>query len=287
MSLFASGSAPIATASVPGLVKPGVGLSVAADGTLTATVSSGTATPTTLGTVEIDASPASGSPVALTVAGLRGLVPATARNGLLSVGPGPWDGTSAGHFTGSTSGSSLAINAVSGFAGNLVDLQVAGVSQCSVNSSGLVTTNQIAVTYGIIDIAGTRPYLDFTQGAHLLVNLRLAANTFGVRAVVNQSGDLQQWQDSSGNVLANISANGTIGVPTLTASSQVSAPTLTASSALNAQGTTLLGAPPAAIADASISNSQAHVWVNETASTLTFRVRTSTGVYKTATLTLA
>lgn len=47
-----------------------------------------------------------------------------------------FDGTTAGYFSGSASGTQLAINAATGFAGNLVDLQVGGVTKFRVDATG-------------------------------------------------------------------------------------------------------------------------------------------------------
>ncbi len=64
---------------------------------------------------------------------------ATPNFGLISLGPAPFDGASAGHFAGSGGGTILAANAASGFAGNLVDLQVAGSSKFKVSATGATT----------------------------------------------------------------------------------------------------------------------------------------------------
>ena len=50
-------------------------------------------------------------------------------NGTLSIGGGPFDGTTTGKFVGSVSGTSIAVNEVTGYAGNLIDLQVGGVAK--------------------------------------------------------------------------------------------------------------------------------------------------------------
>jgi hypothetical protein len=63
---------------------------------------------------------------------------ALANCGTLSVGGGPFDG-SLGKFVGSTSGTSIAVNEVSAYAGNLFDFQVAGVSQAKLSDAGLLT----------------------------------------------------------------------------------------------------------------------------------------------------
>jgi hypothetical protein len=63
----------------------------------------------------------------------------SANYGLISVGNGAWDGAAAGFFTGSASGTELAINSASGFTGSLADFQVAGVSKFKVDGSGNLT----------------------------------------------------------------------------------------------------------------------------------------------------
>ncbi len=57
---------------------------------------------------------------------------ASANYGTLNIGSGAFDGSTTGKFVGSASGTSLAINEVSGYAGNLADLQIAGVQQMTV-----------------------------------------------------------------------------------------------------------------------------------------------------------
>jgi len=64
---------------------------------------------------------------------------AIANYGTLSLGGGAFDGSTSGHFVGSSSGTSLAVNEVSGYAGNLMDLQVAGSSKLSFSSIGNFT----------------------------------------------------------------------------------------------------------------------------------------------------
>jgi len=64
---------------------------------------------------------------------------ATANYGNVSIGSGAWDGSTTGKFVGSSSGTSLAINEVSGYAGNLIDSQKAGVSQFKVDNAGAIT----------------------------------------------------------------------------------------------------------------------------------------------------
>ena len=67
----------------------------------------------------------------------RQQVPATANYGLLSVGPGPWDGVSAGHFVGNPNGTGLAMNVPTGFAGDYINIQTRGSGpQFSVITNG-------------------------------------------------------------------------------------------------------------------------------------------------------
>lgn len=64
---------------------------------------------------------------------------ASANYGLLSLGSAPFDGSTAGFFTGHASGTVIAANAASGFAGDLANLQVNGASQLRVASNGNLT----------------------------------------------------------------------------------------------------------------------------------------------------
>jgi hypothetical protein len=64
---------------------------------------------------------------------------ATPNYATLSIGSGAWDGATTGTFVGSASGTSIGVNEVSGYGGNLFDVQVAGVSQAKVSAAGLLT----------------------------------------------------------------------------------------------------------------------------------------------------
>ena len=65
---------------------------------------------------------------------------ATSTYGTISLGGGAFDGVTAGFFAGNASGTSLAVNEVSGYGGNLADLQVAGVSKFKVSNAGVVSS---------------------------------------------------------------------------------------------------------------------------------------------------
>src|SRR5205085_4254479 len=75
---------------------------------------------------------------------LTNVAETSTRHGVLNLGGAPFDGLSPGSFVGSAGGTALAVNAPSGYAGTLLDLQAAGVSQFSVSNAGT------AVAAGII-----------------------------------------------------------------------------------------------------------------------------------------
>ena len=90
---------------------------------------------------------ASGSPVLQLIVsnttGNHALIPvaptATPNYATLSIGSGAWDGVTTGKFVGSSSGTSIGVNEVSGYAGDLFNVQVAGVSQAKISAAGLLT----------------------------------------------------------------------------------------------------------------------------------------------------
>ena len=65
---------------------------------------------------------------------------ASANYGTVSIGSGAFDGSTSGKFAGSSSGTSIATNEVSGYAGNLMDLQENGVSMFSIGNELLTLT---------------------------------------------------------------------------------------------------------------------------------------------------
>jgi hypothetical protein len=100
----------------------------------------------------------------------------------------------------STSGTGLGVNAASGFAGNLLDLQVNGTSQASITGGGVVTATRYAATGGSaantqfgggnigITIASTT--IDFAISGNYLY--RIALNNFTLRS----SSDLS-WSSTT------------------------------------------------------------------------------------------
>lgn len=62
--------------------------------------------------------------------------PGSANYGLLSLGAGAFDGTTAGFFAGSAAGTHLGINAASGYTGNFADWQLAGAARFAFTGAG-------------------------------------------------------------------------------------------------------------------------------------------------------
>ena len=79
---------------------------------------------------------------------------ATANYGNVSIGSGAFDGSTSGKFVGSSSGTSLAVNEVSGYAGSLLDLQVAGVRKFQIATGGIMNSGATQTTYNG-SVAGT------------------------------------------------------------------------------------------------------------------------------------
>jgi hypothetical protein len=64
---------------------------------------------------------------------------ATANYGTLSIGSGPYDGTTTGHFVGSANGTHIAVNAATGSTADFANWQVAGVLAHQFTAAGNAT----------------------------------------------------------------------------------------------------------------------------------------------------
>lgn len=108
----------------------------------------------------------------------------TANTALVAIGSAltSFDGTTSGYFTGSSNGTYIGLNAKTGFTGNLLDVQVAGVQRFAVDNSGAT-----AVTLSSASSVGLT-----------------------VKAATSQTANLTEWQNSSGTVLAKVGSNGNI-----------------------------------------------------------------------------
>lgn len=92
-------------------------------------------------------------------------VPATANYGQLSLGNNStaFDGSTSGYFVGSSSGTFIAVNAPTGFAGNLIDLQVAGSSKFSVTTAGNTAVGGTLAVTGTAAFDTNVLYVDATN----------------------------------------------------------------------------------------------------------------------------
>ena len=160
------------------------------------------------------------------ISAYRQPVPATANYGLLSVGAGPWDGATAGYFSGSPSGTALAINEPSTFAGNLLDVQsqliVPGPSTGSwgcVFIPGILRVGHL-MAFGTgtqITIPTNGPITVYAGGSNgtgmLLVDgtgLPATAVALVAKAQSGASGDVFQLQNTAGTAIAGVDAIGVL-----------------------------------------------------------------------------
>lgn len=129
---------------------------------------------------------------------------------------------------------------VQGFAGQTADLQQwqdsAGAVLAKVDSGGSITlaVNQGVRSTYLTDPGNTTPYIQFTSSNITVVNRTTASNIpLIVKGMASQSGNLQQWQDSAGTVLAYVNAAGNtkvsglgVGVPAASAATSAYIPVL-------------------------------------------------------------
>jgi hypothetical protein len=102
----------------------------------------------------------------------------------------------------STSGTGIGVNAASGFAGNLLDLQVAGVGKAAVESLGRIYSNP----------GGFSSFTQASLDATLLIGTRAAgAKGVIIRGITSQSGNLQEWQQPDGTGFAAVSPTQLLG----------------------------------------------------------------------------
>lgn len=126
-------------------------------------------------------------------AGALEVATAAAANGAyatVSIGSGPWDGTSAGFFAGSGRGTLLGLNAATGFSGDLANFQVAGASKFKVDAGGGMTVAGNATLNSSLFLPSSGAYLDF-QGS--LTNTPQATSLSGYR--IRLSGSNNNYND--------------------------------------------------------------------------------------------
>lgn len=142
---------------------------------------------------------------------------ALANCGTFSVGGGPFDGSTAGKFVGSSSGTSIAVNEASGYGGNLMDLQVAGVSEFKVSAGGAISLNNIrpladsnaAITLTNAAGSGNMWKIDTTNGYNYFYSL----GSNSIRIIASGSANNIYYDGTSGLDIS--SAGGGLSVPSL------------------------------------------------------------------------
>ncbi|MBL7069453.1 MAG: hypothetical protein ISS34_06305 [Candidatus Omnitrophica bacterium] len=143
-----------------------------------------------------------------------------ANYGLLSIGTDDWDGSTAGYFSGSNNGTMIAINAASGYEGNLLDLQIGGTSKFLVDKDGNVTlggtsgdtiADSDSDTKVQVEESADEDHIRFdTAGGERMVidssgnvGIGIAAPLYSldVDEMGNSAGDLKIMPDIHGNVV--------------------------------------------------------------------------------------
>jgi len=128
----------------------------------------------------------------------------SANNGVLSLGGGPWDGSSAGHFVGSAGGTILAINAPGGYGGNLIDAQVAGSSLFYVTSGGQIRSQYLARTDSISS------FINLDTTGILFRNFGTAPAQAMTIWQNGGGGDTARWGDATPTTAGGIRADGLV-----------------------------------------------------------------------------
>ncbi|MBU4343570.1 MAG: hypothetical protein KKG21_06135, partial [Candidatus Omnitrophica bacterium] len=119
----------------------------------------------------------------------------SANYGRLSVGSGYWDGSTSGYFAGSSDGAQIAINAASGFEGNLIDAQAAGNSVFKVDYQGNVTqagdttqTGNQTIAGNIVPSADSTYNLGSSTSAWRYLYVDTIATAAGQNLIINTDG---------------------------------------------------------------------------------------------------
>lgn len=124
--------------------------------------------------------------------------PASANYGVLSIGGAQtlWDGSTSGFFVGSSSGTKLAINAESAYAGSLADWQVAGVRQfrVAVAVASLPAVSIPGTWFTTGDATTTKPQLLVEPTGTTSTGWSTSGTGIGVNAASGFGGNLLDLQ---------------------------------------------------------------------------------------------
>jgi hypothetical protein len=140
---------------------------------------------------------------------------------------------------GSASLQPLIVRGAASQSANLQEWQQSdGTVKASVNNSGDIQGALAGFTFA--SFGSYRAYVDN-------VALRVYANNANAQAVIikgvaSQSANLQEWQDSSANILAKVESTGWLHVPALRVKNGLGAPTVSAQAYFEPQSATTIGA---------------------------------------------
>ncbi len=149
-----------------------------------------------------------------------GTVPtATANYPLFALGTAPFDGTTAGFYSGHGNGTFIGVNAASGYAGDFVNLQINGATKYKIDNSGNITTGGATSSTGNISTSGnitTTGTGTITASGALMASSGAASTspTTGSLIVTGGAGI-----SGALNVGTNIIANGNISTAPVAAAS--------------------------------------------------------------------
>jgi hypothetical protein len=124
----------------------------------------------------------------------------TAGHPTIPIGTGTFAGGAAPDFQGTAA---LGVNMASGYASNLLDLQIAGVSQLAVGSGGGLTSTNFKADSGgnfgghtLGDMTGSTPYLLLQSNTITVLNRNAGWVNLTIQGFASQTADLFQAADS-------------------------------------------------------------------------------------------
>jgi hypothetical protein len=129
-----------------------------------------------------------------------------------NIGIGPVSGTPSAKLQVHSDAATTVVAIVRGAASQSANLQEwqnsAGTVLAKVTSAGIVHAISATIQQYIQDSNATTPYLEF--GSNKLILFTRAASYVGfiIRGSASQSANLQEWQDSAGTLLANVTSGG-------------------------------------------------------------------------------
>ena len=198
---------------------------------------------------------------------------ASANYPLFALGNAAFDGSTAGYFVGSASGTVVGINAASGFAGDLVNYQVAGVSKFKVDASGNITSAGTSTSSGNFAQSGSSTFSTGTGAVSLNGDATIAAG----KNLTLASGTGVLSQTYTGTTTASsLTANSV----TTAAAQSITANGLTSGSLLNLTSTSTAAAAGNTGLNVAISGANATASIKRTgiSSSVTATGTTSTNV---------